>query len=316
MLIGIQPMTTITTNSDLIPLGSRPIDRAGHHRSDEAWLDAAYKSDEALVLILQGGLPLVTAEGGLVWLGPEVAKLAPDAEPLFLGLDKNKSPVFAVEMPGDFDLNSSLIAGTGDFGDLRTSLARMPEMDANLASTARSLFEWHRSHRFCAKCGAESERVEAGWKRACPDCKAEHFPRTDPVAIMLAVSGDKCLLGRQKMWPKGMWSCLAGFIEPGETLEQGAARELYEEAGIRCDPAKAEYLFCQPWPFPSSLMIGLILPAENEDITIDPNELEQAIWITREEARAVMAGEHPEIFAPMRFAVAHHILNEWASRDS
>ncbi|MEE2877771.1 MAG: NAD(+) diphosphatase [Pseudomonadota bacterium] len=308
-------MTTLTTNSDLIPLGSRPIDRAGHHRTDPEWLAAAYAREDVLVLILQGGLPLVGPNGGLVWLGPEAAKLAPDAEPLFLGVDKAGTPVFALEMPGNFDLNTSLIAGTGDFQDFRMCLASMPEMDANLASTARSLFEWHRSHRFCAKCGAESERVEGGWKRACTSCHAEHFPRTDPVAIMLAVSGNKCLLGRQKMWPAGMWSCLAGFIEPGETLEQGAARELHEEAGILCDPGEAEYLFCQPWPFPSSLMIGLILPAENEDITIDPKELEAARWITRDEARAVIEGKHDEIFAPMRFAVAHHILKEWAYRD-
>ena len=307
-------MPSQTNNSDLIPLGSRPIDRAGHHRSDPAWLAEAFARDDALVLILQGGLPLTSGDGGLVWLGPEAAKLAPKAEPLFLGLDKAGAPVFALEMPGDFDVNTSLIAGTGEFGDLRMSLQRMPEMDANLASTARSLFEWHRSHRFCAKCGAESERAEAGWKRICPSCKAEHFPRTDPVAIMLATYGDKCLVGRQSMWPKGMWSCLAGFIEPGETLEQGAARELHEEAGIRCDPGKAEYLFCQPWPFPSSLMIGLILPAENDDITVDKSELESARWITRAEAREVIAGTHPEISAPMRFAVAHHIMKEWAER--
>ena len=309
-------MVSQTNNSHLIPLGSRPIDRAGHHRSDPDWLAAAYAREDVLVLVLQGGLPLVAPAGGLVWLGPEAAKLAPQAEPLFLGMDKAGTPVFALEMPGDFDLDTSLIAGTGDFKDFRMCLASMPEMDANLASTARSIFEWHRSHRFCAKCGAESERAEAGWKRVCPDCRAEHFPRTDPVAIMLAVSGDKCLLGRQKMWPAGMWSCLAGFIEPGETLEQGAARELHEEAGIVCDPAEAEYLFCQPWPFPSSLMIGLILPARNEDITIDPRELEAARWITRDEARAVIAGKHPEIFAPMRFAVAHHILKEWAEREA
>lgn len=308
-------MTAITTNSDFIPLGSRPIDRAGHRRNDAEWLAEAYRRDDVLVFLMQGGLPLVTRDHGLVWLGPEVAKLAPDAEPLFLGTDKKGTPVFAVEMPGGFDVEASLIAGTGEFTDFRQCLANMPELDANLASTARSLFEWHRSHRFCAKCGAESVRTEAGWKRACTECHAEHFPRTDPVAIMLAVSGDKCLLGRQRMWPKGMWSCLAGFIEPGETLEQGAAREIHEEAGIVCDPSKAEYLFCQPWPFPSSLMIGLILPAETEDIKIDPNELEDAIWITRAEAREVMAGTHPSISAPMRFAVAHHILKEWAMRD-
>ncbi|QYI99374.1 NAD(+) diphosphatase [Thalassovita mediterranea] len=304
-----------TTNSDFIPLGARPIDRAGHHRTDADWLASAYARDDVLVLLMQGGLPLLAKDGGLVWLGPEAAKLAPGSEPLFLGLDKNGTPVFAVEMPGDFDVEASLIAGTGEFTDFRQAMGLMSEMEANLASTARSLFEWHRSHRFCSRCGAESARAEAGWKRACTECTAEHFPRTDPVAIMLAVKGDKCLLGRQKMWPKGMWSCLAGFIEPGETLEQGAAREVHEEAGIHCDPAKTEYLFCQPWPFPSSLMIGLILPAESDEISVDKNELETARWFSREEIRRVLAGKHDEMFAPPPFAVAHHIMKEWAERD-
>lgn len=309
-------MTSHNNNSDFIPLGSRPIDRAGHHRTDEAWLNAAMAREDVLILLIHKGLPLVGPDGGLVWLGPEAAKVAADAKRLFLGLDKSGAPVFALDVGEAFELESSLIAGTGEFQDFRMCLARMPELEANLASTARSLFEWHKSHRFCAKCGSESEVEEAGWKRVCPACKAQHFPRTDPVAIMLATRGDKCLLGRQKMWPAGMWSCLAGFIEPGETLEQGAARELHEEAGIVCHPANAEYLFCQPWPFPSSLMIGMLLPAENEDITIDPAELEAARWVTRAEARDILAGKHAEIFAPMSFAVAHHILKEWAERES
>ena len=309
-------MASQNNNSDFIPLGARPIDRAGHHRTDEAWLEAAFAREDVLILLVQKGLPLLAPGGGLVWLGPEAAKVAPDARRLFLGLDKNGTPVFALGLPDEFELESSLIAGTGEFTDFRMAMTQLSELEANLASTARSIFEWHKSHRFCAKCGTESAVEEAGWKRVCPACEAQHFPRTDPVAIMLAVSGDKCLLGRQKMWPAGMWSCLAGFIEPGETLEQGASRELHEEAGIVCHPANAEYLFCQPWPFPSSLMIGMLLPAENEDITIDPNELEAARWITREEARAVLAGEHEEIFAPPPFAVAHHILKEWAERDS
>ncbi|WP_084397538.1 NAD(+) diphosphatase [Henriciella aquimarina] len=308
-------MVSQNNNSDFIPLGSRPIDRAGHHRSDPAWLDTAFARDDVLVLLVHKGLPLLAPDGGLVWLGPEAAKVAPDARRLFLGLDKQGTPVFALGLPDGFELESSLIAGTGEFTDFRMAVTRLAELEANLASTARSIFEWHVSHRFCARCGAESEVTEAGWKRICPECRAEHFPRTDPVAIMLATRGDKCLLGRQKAWPAGMWSCLAGFIEPGETLEQGAARELHEEAGLICHPANAEYLFCQPWPFPSSLMIGMLLPAENEDITVDPHELEAAQWVSRTEAREILAGEHAEIFAPPPFAVAHHILKEWAERE-
>ncbi|WP_084420296.1 NAD(+) diphosphatase [Henriciella litoralis] len=307
-------MTSHNNNSEFIPLGSRPIDRAGHHRSDEAWLSAAYQRDDVLILVVQKGLPLITAKGGLVWLGPEAAKAAPDARRLFMGLDKNGTPVFAIDVGDGFDLETSLIAGLGEFADFRMAMSRMSELELNLASTARSIFEWHKSHRFCAKCGTESEMQEAGWKRVCPSCETQHFPRTDPVAIMLATRGDKCLLGRQSFWPAGMWSCLAGFIEPGETLEQGAAREIHEESGVICRADKAEYLFCQPWPFPSSLMIGMLLPAESDEITIDETELEAARWITRAEARDVLAGKHPEIMAPMSFAVAHHILKEWAER--
>ena len=302
-------------NSDLIPLGSRPIDRAGHHRGDDAWQAQAFQREDALVFILKEGRVLAGPDGGLVWLGPEAGGLAAEARRLFMGLDKEGAPVFALSMPEGFDLETSLIAGTGEFTDFRMCLARMGELEANLASTARSIFEWHTSHRFCAKCGTESQMCEAGWKRICPACETQHFPRTDPVAIMLATRGDKALLGRQKIWPAGMWSCLAGFIEPGETLEQGAAREIHEEAGVVCNPAEAEYLFCQPWPFPSSLMIGMLLPAQTEEITIDPSELEAARWVTREEARAIIAGTHPEIVRPMSFAVAHHILKEWSERD-
>lgn len=174
---------------------------------------------------------------------------------------------------------------------------------------------WHASHGFCAKCGKPTAVVEAGWKRECPACGTEHFPRTDPVAIMLAVRGDKALVGRQANWPAGFVSCLAGFCEPGETIEQAAARELFEEAGIRCDPAGAEYIACQPWPFPSSLMVGLILEAENEDIRIDQKELESAMWISREAMRNILAGTHDTYFCPPRMAIAHHIMKEWALRD-
>jgi NAD+ diphosphatase len=131
---------------------------------------------------------------------------------------------------------------------------------------------------------------------------------------MLAVHGDRCLMGRQKAWRPGFWSCLAGFVEPGETIEQAAAREVLEEAGVRCTAAPGEYLFCQPWPFPSSLMIGLILYAEDDKITVDAHELETARWFTRDEAKAMMAGTHPEAHAPMRFAVAHHVLKAWLER--
>lgn len=321
----------MTTSND-IPLASKPIDRAAHHRTDDAWLEAALKRDDVLIFLMQAGRPLIVGgrsqhramvgileeeqSRALVWLGPEAMRIEPQAERVFLGLDKAGAPVFAINMHQDFSLEGSLIEGLGDFEDMRSAAATLPAMQANLASTARSILEWHRSHRFCSRCGAQSQVAEAGWKRVCPSCGAEHFPRTDPVAIMLAVKGDKCLLGRQASWPQGFWSCLAGFVEPGESFEQAASRELFEEAGIKTDPASAEYLFGQPWPFPSSLMIGLLLEAETEEIIVDDNELEAARWVTRAEARQIMAQQHPDIYCPQPMAVAHHILKTWAERDA
>ncbi len=304
----------MTTSND-IPLGAEPVDRAAHHRTDPAWLETAFARDDALILMMQSGLPVVARDGQLVWMGPEVSRLEAEIGRVFLGKDKAGAPIFAIDLDPGFQLEGSLIEGLGAFEDMRMAIARIPALQANLISTARSLFEWHRTHRFCSRCGAPSESAEAGWKRVCPSCEAEHFPRTDPVAIMLAVRDDQCLLGRQAGWPAGFWSALAGFVEPGETVEQAASRELYEEAGIRSDPATAEYLFCQPWPFPSSLMVGLILQAENMDHRTEQDELEAARWITREEARQVLAGDHPDIYCPPPFAVAHHILKAWAMRD-
>ena len=304
----------ITSND--IPLASAPVDRAAHFRTNTEWLEQAKTADNALIFLMQKGQPLVASNGqNLLWLGPEVERLSPQGESVFLGQDNAGAPIFVVSMDPSFKLEGSLLQGAGEFTDMRAAAGGLTAMEANLASTARSLLEWHRNHPFCAKCGAPSDVTEAGWKRVCPSCGAEHFPRTDPVAIMLAVKDDKCLLGRQASWPAGFWSALAGFVEPGETVEQAATRELEEEAGIKADPAKAEYLFCQPWPFPSSLMVGIILEAQTTEVSVEQDELEAARWITRQEARQVLAGTHPDIYAPPPMAVAHHILKVWAERD-
>ena len=296
-----------------IPLASATFDRAAHRRLDQAWLDEAFRHPDVLVLVMQGGKPLMDDSGRhLLWLGGQAGGLARDAARIFLGEDKNGAPIFALGMPETFHLDSSPIAGLGEFTEVRAALSVLGKIGAHAAATARSLLSWHDRHGFCANCGSETNIVEAGWKRVCPNCGAEHFPRTDPVAIMLAVKGEKCLLGRGPGWPAGFYSCLAGFVEPGETAEMAAARETLEEAGIKTRLNTARYLFAQPWPFPSSLMIGIIIEAETEEITIDPNELQDARWVTREECRAILKGEHDEIFCPPEFAVAHHIMKAWA----
>lgn len=304
----------MTTSNDM-PLAAKPVDRAAHRRTDSDWLTAASRKEDVLIFLMQRGQPLVE-DAGLVWLGAQANSLSNDATRLFIGQDKAGAAIFALDMPDNWSLAGSPIAGLGEFQDMRAAIGLMSPMEANCASTARSLFEWHHNHGFCAKCGHASALAEAGWKRICPSCNAEHFPRTDPVAIMLAVKDDKCLLGRGPGWPAGFMSCLAGFVEAGETIEQAAARELFEEAGVRANPESTEYLFCQPWPFPSSLMMGVIIEAETENITIDPKEIQDARWFTRTEARAILAGEHDEIYCPPPFAVAHHILKAWAERDA
>lgn len=308
----------ITSND--IPLAAKPLDRAAHLRTDEAYLDAAIGSPDVLVFLMQEGLPFIQRASGmagakLVWLGPEAQTMFPDAERLFMGQDTRGNPIFALALAEGPGVGGTILDGTGKFEDMRAAAASLSALEANLVSTARSITEWHRSHGFCSKCGHASDVAEAGWKRVCPSCGTEHFPRTDPVAIMLPVRGEYCLLGRSPGWPEGFMSCLAGFVEPGETFEQAAAREVREEAGIECDVASGKYLFCQPWPFPSSLMVGIILEAQSEDITVDPKELEAARWFSRDEAKAILAGNHPDVFCPPEIAIAHHVLKVWANEE-
>jgi len=317
----------MATSNDL-PLAARPVDRATLKRTDPDWLARAREDKDVLVFLMRAGDPLLDGEGAvpgfgrghhgpsrpLFWMGPEAFRLGHTRE-IFMGVDSNDTPIFALDMAADWDLATSPVAGLASFEDMRGSASVLGALEANLASTARSLFEWHRRHGFCSNCGAKSDVVEAGWKRQCPDCGAEHFPRTDPVAIMLAHRGDKCLVARNPGWPDGFVSALAGFVEPGETVEQAASRELEEEAGIKSDPARAEYLFCQPWPFPSSLMVGILIPADSEEISVEQDELEAAYWVSREEVRAMLADRHERFFCPPPMAVAHHILKAWAEMD-
>jgi len=180
---------------------------------------------------------------------------------------------------------------------------------------AKAMLHWHARHRFCSNCGAPTDMVDAGWKRVCAACKAEHFPRTDPVVIMLAVRGDKALLGRSGRFAATMWSCLAGFVEPGEAIEDAVRRETLEEAGVRC--GRVKYLFSQPWPFPMSLMIGAHAEALNENLTVDRTELEGARWFSKDELASMLMRKHPEgLTTPPHVAIAHHIIRSWVESDA
>jgi NAD+ diphosphatase len=176
---------------------------------------------------------------------------------------------------------------------------------------AKSLFDWHRRHSFCSVCGTASAMKSAGWKRVCPQCNAEHFPRVDPVVIMLPVFGDRCLVGRQAIWPAGRMSALAGFLEPGESIEEACAREVKEEAGLTV--TRVVYHASQPWPFPSTLMIGLFAEVADDRAVPDGVEIESLRWLTRDEARAAVEGRHPDLTAPAKFAIATHLLAAWAN---
>ena len=291
-----------------------PLDRAGDLRNDPEWLAEQAASPDAVAMVLWEGRPLI--EDGetprLAWLALTHARaIVPDRE-LFLGLGKG-APWFAVEVEGSVDPAGGPLAGLGAFHEMREAAALLPGPDAAMAGTAKSLFDWRRRRTRAAACGVESENACGGWKRVCPACGVEHFPRVDPVTIMLAVykGGDepRCLLGRQAAWPSGRMSALAGFLEPGETIEAACAREIEEEAGLTVTAVR--YHSSQPWPFPSQLMIGLICEVDSEDARPDQTELEAVAWLTRDEARACLEGTHPSIKAPPRIAIARTLLQAW-----
>jgi len=288
-----------------------PLDRAAHHRRDRLWLAHALASDATKLIPFHQHRPFVTEEAGVValgWLGGHAreAIASPDAPLVFLGVDVDEAPYFAISIADPAPLET-----IGRFEELRPLAPRLSWTDLPPIGCAKAIFEWHARNGYCANCGGRTEIVEAGWKRQCPGCSAEHFPRVDPVAIMLPTFGDKCLLGRQRMWPRGMHSALAGFIEPGETIEEGAARETLEEAGLRARDVRLHS--SQPWPFPHSLMIGAIIEVEDDRETIDTNELETGRWFTRAEAQQLIAGKHPDAFAPPPYAIAHQLLKTWAA---
>ena len=183
--------------------------------------------------------------------------------------------------------------------------------EAELAATAKAITGWHATHGFCAACGAASDVTQAGWQRQCPACNAQHFPRTDPVVIMVIERNDRLLMGRSPGWPEGMYSLLAGFVEPGETLEAAVRREVAEETGVAV--GRAEFLPTQPCPSPASLMLGARGEATSETITLDPAELEDALWVTKDEMVTILAGQHPRIRPGRKGAIANFLIRHWVA---
>jgi len=289
------------------------LDKAGHRRRDKAWLADALAGDAAQMALFQNMSPFCD-DAGVVWLAGSArdALCGAGAATVFLGLDEAARPHFAAVMPGALD--ESPIAGLGAFEEMRAAAARLSARETAIVGCAKALFEWHARHGFCANCGVATKVADGGWKRDCADCGAEHFPRVDPVTIMAPVLGDRICLGRQKRFPRGMYSALAGFIEPGESIEEGCAREVFEEVGLRV--TRVRYHSTQPWPFPSSLMIGLIADVVDDVLKLDDEEIDEAVWLTRAEARAALSGgatlaDGSRVFVPPPFAIAHQIVKAW-----
>lgn len=287
-------------------LGRPGLDRAGPLRARPEAVAALLADPAARALPLWQGRPLADAAAGLLWLPLAHPFLRAAAPPILLGLVDGRGPCVAVDLAGEAPPEAP---EGGAFADLRLAAPHLSPLDAELAATAAALTRWHAAHGFCARCGAATEPAQGGWQRDCPACGAHHFPRTDPVVIVLVTHGGTVLLGRSPGWPEGMYSLLAGFVEPGETVEAAARREVFEEAGVRL--AEVRYLASQPWPFPASLMIGVRARALGREIALDPAEIEDALWLTREETLAAFAGRHPRVRPPREGAIAGFLLRAW-----
>lgn len=291
--------------------------RAAELRTDQGALERLATDPRASAYVIGGDL--IVAQKGAPLNQPlfslaQARALGPTTEAVFLGhLDGvghfgfGIAPAAAEALKARDDL---LVT------DLR-SIAVQGLVDAEHLppiAEAKAVLHWHARHRFCPNCGAPTQAVDGGWRRDCDNCKTQHFPRTDPVVIMLAIDGDRCLLGRSPRFAPTMWSCLAGFVEPGESFEDAVHRETLEEAGIVC--GRVTYFASQPWPFPTSLMIGCHAEALSTDVVVDRAELEDARWFSRDEVGTMLMRKHPDgLTTPPPVAIAHHIIRAWADGE-
>ncbi len=310
-------------DAEAVTFAGGRIDRASHLRADAAAQAALAADPRARGLALWHGRPLLATEETLRlgWLPLDAPLFAEAAGPaIFLGIEEG-APCFARDIR-DWDGAPDAVEGFAatpliphpgldghGFGDLRANMADLDAAEAGTAAAAKGILGWHESHGFCARCGAASEPADAGWRRICPRCGAQHFPRTDPVVIMLILHGNSLLLGRSPGWPPGMYSLLAGFLEPGKLIEAAVRRETFEETGVTV--GQVDYLSSQPWPFPSNLMLGCRGEALDRAIHRDPNELEDARWVSREGVLHAMAGHDPDLRPARRGSIARFLIERW-----
>ncbi|MFT5799978.1 MAG: NAD+ diphosphatase [Candidatus Azotimanducaceae bacterium] len=313
--------------AEQVTFGGSSLDRAGEVRANPQVIKLMMRAADTRAIVFWRGKPLIhkSRPATLMRVPLDHPILADAAEDMILLGREDGAAVFAYDISswepaeldtlalgGFLDPSEQHHPATADdqvFVELRRTMTWLNPRDAELAATGRAIFSWHEAHGFCAKCGAASDMSHAGWQRNCPACNASHFPRTDPVVIMLITHGDNVLMGRSPGWPQGMYSLLAGFVEPGETLEAAVRREVFEESGVRV--GEVGYLSSQPWPFPASLMFGCFGQATSEEINIDPVEIEDAMWVSRDEMMQAFAGEHPKILPARKGAIAHFLLENW-----
>ncbi|WP_294240478.1 NAD(+) diphosphatase [uncultured Sphingomonas sp.] len=274
------------------------LDRADPLRHDPAGFAAALAHPKARLLALTDYQP-VMADGRLGWTAVDAGARPEDH--VLLGIEDGIAHFARLTAEPAVGRSVEMIA----------ALHGLAAGEAATYAAARSVLDWHARHGFCARCGAATEPFRAGWGRRCGSCGTEHFPRVDPVVIMIAEHQGRALLGRQPAFPPGRYSALAGFLEPGESIEEAVARELFEEAGVRVRHVR--YIASQPWPFPSSLMIACVAEAVDDRLTIDTTELEDAIWVSRDEVRAALAGDGSRFGVPPAYAIAHTLLEAWAN---
>jgi len=279
------------------------LDRASHRRGDQAWL--TQQAATGLFLPFWQNRPFVLRERAAFLPWREEWRACTG---IFLGLDAGQ-PLFAVDLPGEEEPQ----LGEGRFEEMRASAFVLPARDTAIAGQAKALLDWHKRHGFCPNCGAATQMRDGGYRRLCPVCNAEHFPRTDPVVIMLPLLNDECLVGRNLRFPPGLFSAFAGFVEPGENMEEAVRRELREEVDLAV--GAVQYHATQPWPFPSSLMLGCYAQALSRDFQIDNHEIEAARWLSKDEVRARLANRiEDEMKLPANIAIAYHLIKDWAAR--
>jgi NAD+ diphosphatase len=302
---------------DIYCFAGNPLDRVSERRRDKEWIAGLLADPESLMLPLYDLKPAIRDMGNpaLEWepLGPWRERITAGATCIFLGIGEDGRARFAIDATGAENSSNA----NADNVDVRTLAPLVPVGEAAILAEARSLIDWHARHGFCAQCGTPTNVSSAGWTRRCPSCRASHYPRSDPVTIMLVVRGERALLGRNKRRPGQRFSCLAGFMEPGETPEECVRREVREESGVHV--GRVKYLAAQPWPFPSTLMMGFLAEGISEDITIDPEELAEARWFERDEIRAMVAraaagdDDINRLSLPQPIAIAHHLCRRWSN---